>query len=86
MRNVVTFVEGEKMKIQGLKSEDFEHIERAFSYTIGEQLLMARRKAQEGNMEGCEVFLDAARDMIATFKKIQKAESGYMEKSRRADG
>lgn len=69
------------MKIQGLKSEDFEHMERAFGYTIGEQLLTARRKAHEGNMEGCEVFLDAARDMIATYKKIQKAERGYMEKS-----
>lgn len=69
------------MKIQGLKSEDFEHIERAFGYTIGEQLLMARQKAQEGNMEGCEVFLDAVRDMIATYKKIQKAERGYVNKS-----
>ena len=69
------------MKIQGLISEDFEHIERAFGYTIGEQLLNARRKAQEGNMEGCETFLDAARDMIKTYKKIQKAERGYMEKS-----
>ena len=69
------------MKIQGLKSEDFEHIERAFGYFIGEQLLNARQKAQEGNMEGCEGFLDAARDMIATYKKIQKAERGYMEKS-----
>ena len=69
------------MKIQGLNAADFEHIERAFSYTIGEQLLNARRKAQEGNMEGCETFLDAARDMIKTYKKIQKAERGYMEKS-----
>lgn len=69
------------MKIQGLKSEDFERIERAFGYTIGEQLLTARRKVQEGNIEGCEAFLDAARDMIATYKKIQKAERGYMEKS-----
>lgn len=68
------------MKITGIKSEDFEHIERAFGYTISEQLLTARRKAQDGNMEGCEVFLDAARDMIATYKKIQKAERGYMEK------
>lgn len=69
------------MKITGIKSEDFEQIERAFGYTIGEQLLTARRKAQEGNMEGCEVFLDAARDMIATYKKIQKAECGYVNKS-----
>lgn len=69
------------MKITGIKSEDFERIERVFGYTIGEQLLTARRKALDGNMEGCEVFLDAARDMIATYKKIQKAERGYMEKS-----
>ena len=69
------------MKITGLKSEDFEHIERAFGYTISEQLLTARRKAQEGNMEECEAFLDAARDMIATYKEIQKAERRYMEKT-----
>ena len=68
------------MKITGIKSEDFEQIERAFGYTIGEQLLTARRKVLDGNMEGCEVFLDAARDMIATYKKIQKAERGCMEK------
>ena len=65
------------MKIQGLKSEDFEHIERAFSYILGEQLLRARQQAQSGNMESCEMWMDSARDMIATFKKIQKAEYGY---------
>ena len=73
------------MKIQGLNAADFEHIERAFGYTIGEQLLMARRKAQEGNMEGCEIFLNTTRDMIATFKKIQKAERGYAKSSRGED-
>lgn len=65
------------MKIQGLNAEDFECIERAFSYTIGEQLLRARQQAQSGNMESCEMWIDSARDMIATFKKIQKAERGY---------
>ena len=69
------------MKIQGLKSEDFEHIERAFSYTLGEQLLRARQQAQSGNIVACEMWMDSARDMIATYKKIQKAERGYMEKS-----
>ena len=65
------------MKIQGLKSEDFEHIERAFSYILGEQLLRARQQAQSGNMAVCEMWMDSARDMIATFKKIQKAERGH---------
>lgn len=65
------------MKIQGLKAKDFEHIERAFCYTLGEQLLRARQQAQSGNMESCEMWIDSARDMIATFKKIQKAERGY---------
>ena len=65
------------MKIQGLNANDFECIERAFSYTIGEQLLRARGKAQSGDMEGCEIWLDAATEMIKTYKKIQKAEMGY---------
>lgn len=65
------------MKIQGLNAADFEHIERAFSYILGEQLLRARQQAQSGNMESCEMWIDSARDMIATFKKIQKAERGY---------
>lgn len=69
------------MKITGLKPEDFEHIERAFGYTINEQLLRARQQAQGGNMESCEMWLDAARDMIATYKKIQKVERGCMEES-----
>ena len=64
------------MRIQGLNAADFEHIERAFSYTLGEQLLRARQQAQSGNMESCEMWIDAARDMIVTFKKIQKAERG----------
>ena len=67
------------MKIQGLNAKDFECIERAFSYTIGEQLLRARQQAQGGNMESCEMWIDSARDMITTFKKIQKAERGYTE-------
>lgn len=70
------------MKIQGLNAADFEHIERAFSYILGEQLLRARQQAQSGNMESCEMWMDAARDMIATFKRIQKAEGGYMERRR----
>lgn len=65
------------MKIQGLNAADFEHIERAFSYILGEQLLRARSCAQSGEVEKCENFLDSARDMIETFKKIQKAERGY---------
>lgn len=65
------------MKIQGLNAADFEHIERAFGYILGEQLLRARQQAQSGNMESCEMWIDSARDMIATFKKIQKAERGY---------
>lgn len=65
------------MKIQGLKAEDFDRIERAFSYILGEQLLRARQQAQGGNMESCEMWMDSARDMITTFKKIQKAERGY---------
>lgn len=69
------------MRITGLKSEDFEQIERAFGYTIGEQLLRARSYAQSGEVEKCENFLDSARDMIATYKKIQKEERGYMEKT-----
>ena len=64
------------MKIQGLNAADFEHIERAFCYILGEQLLRARQQAQSGNMESCEMWIDSARDMIATFKKIQKAERG----------
>lgn len=74
------------MKIQGLKSEDFEQIDRAFGYAIGEQLLRAKQQAQCENMEPCEAWMDAARDMIATYKKIQKAERGYMEKSGGVDG
>ena len=65
------------MKITGLKAEDFERIERAFSHILGEQLFRARSYAQSGEVEKCENFLDAARDMIETFKKIQKAERGY---------
>ena len=65
------------MKIQGINAADFEHIEHAFSYILGEQLLRARQQAQSGNMEPCEMWMDSARDMIATFKKIQKAERGY---------
>lgn len=68
------------MKIQGLNAADFEHTERAFSYIIGEQLLRARQQAQGGNMEACEMWINSARDMIATFKKIQKAERGYKTK------
>lgn len=67
------------MKIRGLKSGDFENIERAFGYIIGEQLLRARSYAQSGKVEKCENFLDSARDMIKTFKKIQKSERGYTE-------
>lgn len=67
------------MKIQGLNAKDFECIERAFSYIIGEQLLRARQQAQSGNMESCEMWIDSARDMITTCKKIQKAERGYTE-------
>lgn len=73
------------MKITGLKSEDFEHIERAFSYTLGEQLLRARQQAQSGNMGACEMWMDSARDMIATFRKIQKAELGYDKSPRGED-
>lgn len=73
------------MKIQGLNAADFEHIERAFSYILGEQLLRARQQAQSGNMESCEMWMDSARDMIATFKKIQKAEGGYAKSSRGED-
>ena len=69
------------MKIQGLNAADFECIERAFCYILGEQLLRARQQAQGGNMESCEMWMDAAREMIATFKKIQKAERGYRGKS-----
>ena len=65
------------MKIQSLNAKDFECIERAFSYTMGEQLLRAREKAQSGNIEGCEIWLDSATEMIETYKKIQKAERGY---------
>lgn len=68
------------MKITGLDAADFEHIDRAFSYILGEQLLRARQQAQGGNIEGCEVWMDSARGMITTFEKIQKAERGYMEK------
>ena len=71
------------MKIQGLNASDFEHIERAFGYIIGEQLLRARQQAQGGNMESCEMWIDAARDMIETFKKIQKAEKGYVDGTER---
>lgn len=67
------------MKIQGLNAADLEHIERAFSYILGDQLLRARQQAQDGNIEGCEMWVDSARGMIATFKKIQKAERGYTE-------
>ena len=67
------------MKIQGLNAADFEHIERAFSYILGEQLLRARQQAQSGNMESCEIWLDAAAEMIKTYKKIQKAERGYIK-------
>lgn len=67
------------MKIQGLNAADFEHIERAFSYTLGEQLLRARQQAQSGNMESCKMWMDSARGMIATFKKIQKSEWGDKE-------
>ena len=70
------------MKIQGLKAEDFDRIERAFGFIIGEQLLQARAKAQSGEVEKCENFLDSARDMIATFKKIQKAEKGHIDATR----
>ena len=45
------------MKIQSLNAKDFECIERAFSYTMGEQLLRAREKAQSGNIGGCEIWL-----------------------------
>lgn len=65
------------MKITGIGAADFEHIERAFCYILGEQLLRARQQAQSGNMESCEMWMDSARDMIATFKRIQKAERGY---------
>jgi hypothetical protein len=68
------------MKITGIKAEDFDRIERAFGYIIGEQLLRARSYAQSGEVEKCEAFLDSARDMIETFKKIQKAERGYKTK------
>lgn len=74
------------MKITGLKSEDFEQIDRAFGYAISEHLLRAKQHAQCENMEPCEAWMDAARDMIATYKKIQRAERGCMEKSRRVDG
>ena len=70
------------MKIQGLKLEDFENIGRAFGYIIGDQLSRASSYAQSGEVEKCENFLDSARVMIKTFKKIQKAERGYMEKRR----
>lgn len=45
------------MKIQGLKSEDFEHIERAFGYTIGEQIQKAERGYKTERIKetlGCE--------------------------------
>ena len=69
------------MKIQGLKAKDLEHIERAFGYVLSEQLLRARQQAQSGDMESCEMWMDSARGMITTYKKIQKAERGYIEES-----
>ena len=69
------------MKIQGLNAKDFDCIERAFGYIIGEQLLHARGKAHSGDMQGCEVWLDAATEMIETYKKIQKAEQGYASRN-----
>lgn len=68
------------MKITGLNASDFEHIERAFCYTVGDQLLHARHDAQCGEFDKCEMWLNSARDLIRTYKKIDKAEEGYKER------
>ena len=65
------------MKICGLDKDDFEQIDRAFRYVISTQLQKANEQAWKGDVELCENFMDAARDMIKTYTKFQSAERGY---------
>lgn len=68
------------MKISGLKGEDFTNIESAFEYYIGDQLLRSTEYAQDGKIEACECYMDEARCMIGTYRKIRDAEEGYLKK------
>ena len=59
------------MKIQALKAKDFEVIDRAFCYFMGEQTLLLRRLLQEGEIKRAKPILEAVQDSMATYEKIQ---------------
>lgn len=65
------------MKVQGLNKDDFDRIDRALCFFINTQLQKAKECAWNGDAEVCESFMDAARETIETYKKLQAAERGY---------
>lgn len=65
------------MKVQGLNAKDADEIDRAFRWILGEQLLRARNFAQDGNIQGCQNFIDAAKDMLTTYEKVAKQLDKY---------
>ena len=67
------------MKVQGLNAKDADEMDRAFRWILGEQLLRARNFAQDGNTQGCQNFIEAAEDTLATYKKISEQIGKYDE-------
>lgn len=65
------------MKVQGLNAKDADEIGRAFRWILGEQLLRARNFAQDGNIQGCQNFIDAAKDTLTTYEKVAKQLDKY---------
>ena len=70
------------MKIQALNVKDADEIDRAFRWVLGEQLLRARHFAQDGNIQGCQNFIDAAKDTLMTYKKINEQLGRYQRKKK----
>ena len=67
------------MKIQSMNKGDFDVIDRAFRFTMGEQALRLRNAVQDGNMGNAKMFLESLRDSMGTYEKIQKEIEKYGE-------
>lgn len=70
------------MKIQALNAKDADEIDRAFRWVLGEQLLRARQFAQGGDIQGCQNFIDEAKDTLVTYKKINEQLGKYQREKK----
>lgn len=69
------------MKIQALNRKDFDVIDRAFCYFLGEQSLLMRRYLQEGDIKRAKPLLEAIQDAMTTYEKVQSEMWRYSGKN-----